>query len=340
MVLAAARASALPAPADCVAGDDEPDEADEGDGAGADASGGVAVEPPASPARRRSRYSSTPRGSIATCPSPSSAHTESVTRSRKYRSWETTTRVPGQPSRKSSSTVRVSMSRSLVGSSSSSTLGSPSSSRSSWKRRRSPPERSPMRAVSLSPVKPNRSSREVALSSPPAVRTTRAWDSIVASTRAWGSSGVTSWVRCARATVRPRRTRPAVGSSAPESSESTEVLPAPLTPTSPTRSPGPRRHVAPSSSRRSPRCRSTSSTSTTSLPSRWVAKRCSSSRSRGGGSSSMSTWAASMRNFGLEVRAGAPRRSHASSLRIRFWRRSSEAAACRCRSALASTNAA
>ena len=46
-------------------------------------------------AARRSRYSSTPRGSIEICPSPSSAHVESVTRSRKYRSCETTTRVPG-----------------------------------------------------------------------------------------------------------------------------------------------------------------------------------------------------------------------------------------------------
>ena len=34
-------------------------------------------------AARRSRYSSTPRGSIDTWPSPSSAHVESVTRSRK-----------------------------------------------------------------------------------------------------------------------------------------------------------------------------------------------------------------------------------------------------------------
>ena len=37
----------------------------------------------ARPWARRSRYSSTPRGSIETCPSPSSAQTESVTRSRK-----------------------------------------------------------------------------------------------------------------------------------------------------------------------------------------------------------------------------------------------------------------
>ena len=72
------------------------------------------------------------------------------------------------------------MSRSLVGSSSSSTLGSVSSSRSSWKRRRSPPDRSPRRAVSRSPVKPNRSSIEVAVTSPSTVRVTRRIDSTVA----------------------------------------------------------------------------------------------------------------------------------------------------------------
>ena len=91
---------------------------------------------------------------------------------------------------------------------------------------------------------------------------------------------------------------------------------------------------------RSPRVRSTSSRSTTSLPSRWVANLCSSIRSRGGGTSSISALAASMRNFGFEVRAGGPRRSQASSLRVRFCRRDSEAEACRCRSALASTKAA
>ena len=40
--------------------------------------------------------------------------------------------------------------------------------------------------------------------------------------------------------------------------------------------------------------------SMTSLPSRWVANRCSSSRSRGGGSSSISALAASIRNFGFD----------------------------------------
>ena len=54
----------------------------------------------------------------------------------------------------------------------------------------------------------------------------------------------------------------------------------------------------------------------------------------------MSAFAASMRNFGLEVRAGGPRRSQASSLRTRFCRLISAAEAWRCRSALASVNAA
>ena len=48
--------------------------------------------------------------------------------------------------------------------------------------------------------------------------------------------------------------------------------------------------------------------SMTSLPSRWVANRCSSSRSRGGGTSSISALAASIRNFGFD----GPRRRPAA----------------------------
>ena len=103
------------------------------------------------------------------------------------------------------------MSRSLVGSSRSSTLGSVSSSRSSWKRRRSPPDRSPRRAVSRSPVKPKRSSSADAVTSPVVVRATRRIDSTLSSTRACGSRSSSAWVRCCRATVRPSFTRPADG---------------------------------------------------------------------------------------------------------------------------------
>ena len=124
------------------------------------------------------------------------------------------------------------MSRSLVGSSSSSTLGSPSSSRSSWSRRRSPPERSPIRAVSRSPVKPNRSSIAVAVTSRPPTDATRRIDSTESSTRCAGSRLSSACVRCASATVRPVRSRPASGGDSPASTESTDVLPDPLTPIS------------------------------------------------------------------------------------------------------------
>ena len=77
--------------------------------------------------------------------------------------------------------------------------------------------------------------------------------------------------------------------------------------------------------------------SSTSLPSRAVAIRVSESWSRGGGSSAISSAAASSRNFGLDVRAGAPRRSQASSLRSRFCRFSSVVDAVLARSARAST---
>ena len=58
-------------------------------------------------------------------------------------------------------------------------------------------------------------------------------------------------------------------------------------------------------------------------PSRAGASARSSTAVRGGGTSAISASAASMRNFGLDVRAGGPRRSQASSLRSRFCRRAS-----------------
>ena len=148
----------------------------------------------------------------------------------------------------------------------------------------------------------------------------------------------------AATTVLPCRTRPASGSTSPSSSRSRVVFPEPFTPTSPTRSPGARRQVTPSrSTRRSgpvPNATRTSSTSMTSLPRRAVAVRVSSRESLGGGSPAISAAAASSRNRGLLVRAGAPRRSQASSLRSRLARRSWVVAATRARSARVSTYAA
>ncbi len=252
-----------------------------------------------------------------------------------------TTNVPGQLSRKSSTTLSVSMSRSLVGSSSSSTLGSPSSSRSSCSRRRSPPERSPIRAVSRSPVKPNRSSIDEAVTSRPPTDATRRIDSTESSTRWDGSRSSSACVRCASCTVRPVRSRPASGSTSPASTESTDVLPAPLTPIRPTRSPGPSRQVTWSIRSRPPRRDRgvlevehvlAQPRGSEALQLHPVARRPARPRS-----------APTPRPAGTSASRSAPaapRRSQASSLRIRFCRRDSVASACRPRSALASTNAA
>ncbi len=117
------------------------------------------------------------------------------------------------------------------------------------------------------------------------------------------------------------------------------LLPAPLIPTIPIRSPGPIFHVKCERSSLSPALTCISFASKTVLPRRLRANLRSSLPSRGAGSAEISSFAASTRNFGFVVRAGAPRRSHASSLRIKLLRRASVAADWRERSALAKTNA-
>ena len=66
--------------------------------------------------------------------------------------------------------------------------------------------------------------------------------------------------------------------------------------------------------------RETFSRSRTSLPSRAVAILLRAVESRGSGTSAIRALAASMRNLGLAVRAGAPRRSQASSFFTSCWR--------------------
>ena len=61
--------------------------------------------------------------------------------------------------------------------------------------------------------------------------------------------------------------------------------------------------------------------------------------SRGGGSVAINSFAASTRNFGFEVLAGAPRRSQASSLRSKLFLLASIADCWRARSAFARTYA-
>ena len=239
--------------------------------------------------------------------------------------------------------ARVSVSRSFVGSSSSRTFGWDMSRRMSCRRRRSPPEISLTRVWARSRVKPMRSVICWAVISLPPATTTCAMSATASTTRipATASSSRVSCDKVATFTVFPRRTRPPVGSTSPRSRLSTVVLPAPLTPTTPTRSPGANRHVTPrSTSRRLESGRvkdtDTSSRSMTSLPRRALAISTSSTLSRGGGASAMRASAAAMWNFGFEVRAGAPLRSHASSLVSRFARLRAATPACRARSARAS----
>jgi hypothetical protein len=81
-------------------------------------------------------------------PSGSIDHSCPQTRSRKNRSWLAATSVPGHVSGYPSSTAGVSMSRSLVGSSSSSRFGTVASTRTNSSRRRSAPDSSAGRAAS------------------------------------------------------------------------------------------------------------------------------------------------------------------------------------------------
>ena len=236
------------------------------------------------------------------------------------------------------------MSRSFVGSSSRMTLGSPMSSRRICSRRRSPPDRSPTRVHCAPeegpPVKPNRSASEDApIVLPPPRSTTLATCSTASSTRSAGSSSATSCDRYAGLTVCPTTTRPLSGDCSPTSSRSSVDLPAPLTPTMPTRSPGPMFQSTPSSSTFLPKPSVTPCSSYTVLPSRAAEKRCSEMSSRAGGSSAMSALAASMRNCGLLVRAGGPRRSQASSFFTSCSRFCSAVDAMRSRSARARTYA-
>ena len=75
------------------------------------------------------------------------------------------------------------------------------------------------------------------------------------------------------------------------------------------------------------------------LPNLFAAKFRSSDSFLGGGSFAIRVFAASMRNFGFAVRAGAPRRSQANSLRINIFRLPSSTVIWRARSAFESTYA-
>ena len=102
-----------------------------------------------------SAYSPHVPSNHVTCESPSKARMCVATRSRNQRSWVITTAQPAKSSSASSSARSVSTSRSLVGSSSSSTLPPLRSSFARCTRFRSPPERSPTGFCWSPPLKLN-----------------------------------------------------------------------------------------------------------------------------------------------------------------------------------------
>ena len=125
----------------------------------------------------------------------------------------------------------MSMSRSLVGSSSSSTLGSAIRSRVSCSRRRSPPERCPTGVHCRAAGNPSRSNTDDAVSSSLPSRTYFATSSVASSTRISPGRSTSSCDSSAICTVLPRTTRPPSSGRSPVSACSRVVLPEPLTPT-------------------------------------------------------------------------------------------------------------
>src|SRR5256885_12854449 len=118
--------------------------------------------------------------------------------------------------------------------------------------------RPPMRVHCRSAAKPSRSSSCPADSSRSPTWIRRRISSTASRTRWSGSSSASSWDRWASRTVLPLTIVPSACSPLvratlpPSRTFSSEVLPLPLTPTIPTRSPGPRRQVTWSSTARSP----------------------------------------------------------------------------------------
>ena len=215
---------------------------------------------------------------------------------------ETTIIEPGQPSSRSSSWVSVSMSRSLVGSSRNSTFGSSISSRSSCSRRRSPPDRSPTGVHCFSLVKPNCSHSWRRGHLPALAEVDRAahlLDGLQHPQRRVQLGDLLREVRQLHglADARPaRRPAAAVAGEQPQQRGLARAVDA-----RPGRS-GRRGRAARSGARAAPSRRRwtvTSSRSKTVLPSRALANFISSAVSRGGGTSAISSFAASIRNRGL-----------------------------------------
>ena len=226
------------------------------------------------------------------------------------------------------------MSRSLLGSSSTSRSARPSAAGISWSRRRSPPDRSRTCVQARPPPNPNRSHSCAAVSSrPSASAMRRRTDSSDSSTRTSPSRSSSSCERNAGRTVEPRLTVPPSGSTSPSSTPQQRRLAAAVDadqrdavarPEAP-RQPAEEAPLA-QCARRRPRGRRPAAEARGRELEQLDRGRAAPARRRS------ARWRASMRNRGFDVAAPGPRCSHASSFRSRFLRRSSVAAAMRSRS--------
>mmetsp|Transcript_561 Transcript_561/g.1716 ORF Transcript_561/g.1716 Transcript_561/m.1716 type:complete len:200 (-) Transcript_561:159-758(-) len=189
-------------------------------------------------------------------------------RSRKYRSWETTMAQPAKDRRASSKDRMVSTSRSLVGSSSMSTLAPERTSLASCTRLRSPPLSVLTSFCCWSPRKPNHDT--YARDSTEEVPSMISWSLSVISVNTVLSSERPSrpWDTQAILAVSPIVTVPASGCSRPMMSRRSVVLPAPLGPMTPTIPARGRVKVRPSKRMRSPNTLRTPSMTTTFSPRR------------------------------------------------------------------------
>mmetsp|Transcript_34823 Transcript_34823/g.79000 ORF Transcript_34823/g.79000 Transcript_34823/m.79000 type:complete len:200 (-) Transcript_34823:111-710(-) len=191
-----------------------------------------------------------------------------ASRSRKNRSWLTTTTQPAKSSSASSSERIVSTSRSFVGSSMSNTLPPVRSSLASCTRLRSPPESAATRFCWSPALNPNHETyaRELTVAVPSSISSTPPVTSSKTEFASVSPSRVCSMLT--NFTDSPSESSPPSGASSPLSILIRVVFPAPFGPTMPTMPPGGREKDKPSMRLRPPKPLTSCSHSITLVPRR------------------------------------------------------------------------
>mmetsp|Transcript_5668 Transcript_5668/g.19080 ORF Transcript_5668/g.19080 Transcript_5668/m.19080 type:complete len:271 (-) Transcript_5668:1128-1940(-) len=157
---------------------------------------------------------------------------------RNHRSWEMTKAQPFQESKASSKARKVATSKSFVGSSSKRQLPPEVNTRASWRRLRSPPERSPTFFCWSEDLKLYQEQYARELTALPPKLTSSAPPVSSSKTDFDGSKESRDWSTYISFTVSPTAHDPASGLSSPTIIRKRVVLPAPFPPTIPTIDPG------------------------------------------------------------------------------------------------------